>query len=214
HPQALPGLEAELTWFDIDYTARVVQPIVASQAFNNPAYAKFVQYHPADAMLVDTLAQSSNFYNLAGVAYDPGKVVAIVDNAYANSSRQRIKGLDLSGSYLLDLRAGRLIVRGSASWLDSKQALIAGQDFQDLSGTLFYPARINSRIGAVWLQGGFTASLFGNYRSGVINTVDGEKGASFTTFDATLRYNTDNGDGVFAGMTFELAARNLFNRAP
>src|SRR3546814_1575697 len=26
HPEAIPGLEAELTWFDIDYTDRVVRP--------------------------------------------------------------------------------------------------------------------------------------------------------------------------------------------
>src|SRR5690606_20330779 len=38
HPVAIPGFEAELTWFDIDYTDRVVQPITSSRvAFGDPA---------------------------------------------------------------------------------------------------------------------------------------------------------------------------------
>jgi len=215
HPEALPGLESELTWFDIDYTARIVQPIVAAEAFSNPVYAQFVDYYPTNAMLAEALARSSNFYNyVGGTPYDASKVVAIVDNLYANTTRQRIKGIDLSGSYRLDLGAGRLTVRGSASWLDSKQALTAAQSPYDLSGTLFYPAKLSSRIGAIWTQGGFTASVFGNYKSGVKNTVDGSKGGSFTTFDGTLRYDTGDGDGSFTDMTFELSAQNLLNRAP
>ena len=215
HPEALPGLESELTWFDIDYTSRIVQPIVATEAFSNPVYAQFVDYYPTNAMLAEALVRSGNFYNYVGGApYDASKVVAIVDNLYANTTRQRIRGVDLSGSYRLDLGVGRLTIRGSASWLDSKQALTAAQSPYDLSGTLFYPATLSSRIGAVWTLGGFTASVFGNYKSGVKNTVDGSKGGSFTTFDGTLGYNTGDGDGLFADMTFELSAQNLLDRAP
>src|SRR3546814_2841215 len=48
HPQALPGLEAELVWFDIDYTDRVVEPITSfSQALSNPAFFEFVQLNPS-----------------------------------------------------------------------------------------------------------------------------------------------------------------------
>jgi outer membrane receptor protein involved in Fe transport len=140
--------------------------------------------------------------------------VAIVDGRYVNAARQRIKGVDLSGSYRADLGSGQLMFRGSISWLDSTQSLTAAQDPYDLAGTLFNPARINSRIGAVWQQGGFTASLFGNYKGGVTNTTDGSQGASFTTFDATLHYDTGARDDAWSNLTLELSMQNLLDRAP
>ncbi|MEY2168370.1 MULTISPECIES: TonB-dependent receptor plug domain-containing protein [unclassified Rhodanobacter] len=218
HPEALSGLEMDLAWFDIDYNARVVQPITTANnnVLGNPIYASFVDYEPAAAVQAAALANiaKSNFINAVGVPYDASKVVAIIDSRYVNASRQRVKGLDLSGSYRFDLGSGRLVVRGSASWLDSSQALTAAQSPYALAGTLFNPARINSRIGAVWQQGGFTASLFGNYKSGVTNPADGRKGASFTTFDAMLRYDTGARDDAWSNVALELSAQNLLDRAP
>jgi outer membrane receptor protein involved in Fe transport len=214
HPDALPGLESELTWFDIDYDDRIVQPIVVAQALSNPIYAGFVDYHPSADALAQAIGHSDNFYNYAGAPYDASKVAAIVDGRYVNAARQKIKGVDLSGAYRSDLAEGHLTIRGSASWLDSTQATIPAQSSFDLSGTLFYPARFNGRIGAIWSHGGFSASIFGTYKSGVKNTVDGRNGASFTTFDGTLRYGAGEGDGFLANMVFELAARNLLDRAP
>jgi len=218
HPETLSGLEMELAWFDIDYNARVVQPITTANdnVLGNPVYADFVDYEPAAAVQAAALANiaKSNFINAVGTPYDASKVVAIVDSRYVNASRQRIKGLDLSGSYRFDLGPGRLVVRGSASWLESTQALTAAQSPYALAGTLFNPARINSRIGAAWQQGGFTASLFGNYKSGVTNPADGRKGASFTTFDATLRYDTGTRADAWSNVALELSAQNLLDRAP
>lgn len=214
HPQVLPQLETELTWFDIDYAQRVVTPITNADVLGNPIYADFVDYNPTMATQATALANASNFYNYVGSPYDASKVVAIIDNRYTNASRQRIKGLDLSGSYRTDLGLGQLTFRGSISWLDSTQSLTASQDPYDLAGTLFNPARVNSRIGAVWQQGGFNASLFGNYKGGVTNIVDGSKGAPFTTFDATLHYDTGARDDAWSNLALELSAQNLLDRAP
>lgn len=214
HPQVLPQLETELTWFDIDYAQRVVTPITNTDVLGNPIYADFVDYNPTKAMQATALADASNFYNYVGAPYDASKVVAIIDDRYTNASQQRIKGVDLSGSYRTDLGLGHLTFRGSISWLDSTQSLTASQDPYDLAGTLFNPARVNSRIGAVWQQGGFTASLFGNYKGGVTNIADGSKGASFTTFDATLHYDTGARDDAWSNLALELSAQNLLDRAP
>jgi outer membrane receptor protein involved in Fe transport len=214
HPEALSQLETELTWFNIDYTQRVVLPLTGTDVLGNPIYADFVDYDPTGAAQATALAHGSNFYNYVGTPYDASKVVAIIDGRYTNASRQKIKGLDLSGSYRFDLGVGRLTIRGSASWLDSTQSLTAAQSPYDLAGTLFNPARLNSRAGAVWQQGGFTASLFGNYKSGVINTLDGKKSASFTTFDAALRYDTGARDDAWSNLALELSAQNLLDRAP
>jgi len=214
HPEALPSLETELTWFDIDYTQRAVLPLASADVLGNPLYADFVDYDPTEAAQATALANASNFYNYVGTPYDASKVVAIVDGRYINAARQRIRGADLSGSYQFDFGVSRLTVRGSASWLDSTQALTAAQGPYDLAGTLFNPARVNSRIGAVWQQGGFTASLFGNYKSGVTDTVDGKKGASFTTFDAMLRYDTSVREDAWSNLVLELSVQNMLDRAP
>ncbi|MEY2115619.1 MULTISPECIES: TonB-dependent receptor [Rhodanobacter] len=217
HPESLPGLDAELTWFDIDYTDRVVQPVAYQQALSNPAYVDFVDRSPTREQIQELLATyGSNFYNYAGAPYDASKVVAIVRDQYVNAARQRIKGLDLSGSYRFDFGDGRLTVRGSTSWLDSTQTTGAGQPEQKLAGTVFNPARLNGRVGAVWTSGGVSASGFVNYTGGVTNGFAPmpEKTASFTTLDTTINYNTGERTGAFSGMTFELVVQNLLNRAP
>lgn len=219
HPEALPGLEAELTWFDIDYIDRVRRPFTSyTQALSNPIYARFIEYGPTLDRLAEILAEST-YYSYVGGGYDvgqfdPGTVVAIADDRYVNTSRQRIRGIDLSGSYRIDFDAGRLTIRGSASWLDSTQELIAGQSAYDIAGTLFNPAKVNSRVGAVWSQGAFSASAFASYRSGITNTRDDTKSASFTTFDATLRYSTSERGDIWSGVEFALAADNLLDRDP
>ena len=216
HPEALPGLDAELTWFGIDYTDRVIEPIIYQQALSDPAYAEFVDRSPTPEKIQNLLAVYDAFYNLSGVAYDPSNVVAIIRNQYVNAARERIKGLDLSGSYRFDTGGGQLTVRGSASWLDSVQAISAGQPEQLLAGTAFNPARINGRFGAVWASGGFTASSFVNYTSGVTNRFAPvtEKTASFTTMDVAINYDVGERAGGFSGLAFGLSVQNLLNRAP
>jgi outer membrane receptor protein involved in Fe transport len=214
HPEALPRLETELTAFHIDYTDRIVMPINStSDMLTNPAYADFVTRNPTVEQQTRAIT-STEFANQSGAPYDPGNVVAIIDDRFVNAARQRIKGIDLSGSYRFDLANSRLTVRGSVSWLNSEQALTSTSMLSDSAGILFYPARVSGRVGAVWVREGLTASIFGNYKSGVTNIADGRKGASFTTFDATLRYDTGARDSVLSNMAFEISAQNLLNRKP
>lgn len=217
HPQALPGFEAELTWFDIDYVDRVLEPVNYLQALSNPAYADFVDHAPTREQIDNLLnVYNSVFYNLSGAAYDPGKVVAIIRNQYANTARQRVKGLDLSGAYRFDVGSGLLTVRGSASWLDSVQRTSQGLPESALAGSIFNPARFNGRVGAVWTSGGFAASGFANHTSGVTNhlaTVT-EKTASFTTLDAMVSYELSGRAGVLSGLSLGLSAQNLLDREP
>ena len=217
HPEALPTLDAELTWFDIDYTERVVEPVNYQQALSDPAYANFVNRAPTPEKIQELLAVYKNaFYNLSGVAYDQSNVVAIIYDQYVNAERQRIKGLDLSGWYRFNLGGGRLTARGSISWLDSAQTTSAGQPEQTLAGTVFNPARLKGRVGAVWASGDFSASGFVNYTGGVTNrlaTVT-EKTASFTTVDTSINYDLGERAGALSGLTLGLSVQNLLNRAP
>ena len=215
HPVELPSMEAELTWFDIDYTDRVVQPVTNySQALSNPIYSEFVAYSPTAEQQASVLAAADGFYNNVGAPYDPGKVVAILYTHYVNATRQHIKGADLSGSYRFGAGSGGLTIRGSSSWLDNVQQTVGTPRAYELAGTLFNPAKVTGRVGAVWDQGGLSASVFANYKSGVTDTVADMKMGSFTTFDATLRYSTGVDSGVMSGLELAVSVQNLFDRAP
>lgn len=215
HPQALPGLDMELTFFNVDYTNRVVQPITSyTQALSNPIYASFFDYSPTAEDQAVLLASASTLYNFSGAPYDPDNVAAILYAQYVNVAKQRIRGIDLSGSYRFDLGNGQMSIRGSTSWLDSSQKTTPAQASYDISGTRFNPAELNARLGAVWTRDGFSASAFANHTGGVTNTVSGEKGGSFNTFDTTLRYVTGVQGGVWSGLEFALSAQNLFDLKP
>lgn len=215
HPEVLPGLETELTYFDIDYAGRVVQPITdPTQALSNPAYAEFVRLSPSPSEQAAIIARDGDgiVTNQAGMPYDPGKVVAVIYFQFRNAVQQRIRGIDLSGSYRFDLAHGRLAIRGSASWLDSTQRF-ATTEF-DLSGTLHNPPRLVGRLGAVWTAGPVTASSFLNYKGGLENTIASERTASFTTVDAALRYAPGRNVRALPGWEFALSVQNLLNQAP
>lgn len=215
HPEALGGLETELTYFDIDYTDRVVQPITdPTQALSNPAYAEFVRLFPTPAEQAAVIARDGDgvMTNQAGRPYDPNNVVAMIYFHFRNAVAQQIRGLDLSSSYRFDLEGGRLTLRGSASWLDSTQRF-STTEF-DLAGTLHNPPAFAGRFGGVWTAGSMTASTFLNYKEGVKNVVANERTASFTTVDATLRYALGTRYDASPSWEFALSLQNVFNRAP
>jgi outer membrane receptor protein involved in Fe transport len=215
HPERLPGLDAELSWFSIDYTDRVVQPITNSvNALSNPAYAQFVDLEPTADAQAAVLARADSFQNYAGAAYDPAKVIAILYTQYVNATQQRIHGVDLSASYRMELGAGRLTIRGAGSWLDLSQQTTPTEPYYALSGTLFSPAKIAGRVGMVWEQGRFSASTFADYTDGVSDTVTGSKQGSFTTVSARISVATADQGGPWSGLEVALTAENLLNRDP
>jgi outer membrane receptor protein involved in Fe transport len=217
HPRAVPGLEVELTGFGIDYKNRVMEPVSYMQALSNPAFAEFVVLSPTSAQINELLADyGGTLYNYAGAPLDPAKIVALIYDQHVNVARQKIRGLDLSASYALDLEAGYLTIRGSGSWLDSSQQTSMAQPEFDLAGTAFNPADFTGRFGAVWKGDGLTASAFVNHTTGVetywaASTI---KTASFTTVDATLNYDVGETGSLFSGVAMGISVQNLFNKAP
>lgn len=215
HPEKVPGLQLELTGFHIDFSDRVVEPIPnILQALANPINAPFIDFSPTAAEQAALLAAIENFYNGAGAPYDPAKVVAIVNQKFLNVARQKLDGLDFSGSFRSNLGTGRITLRGSMTWIDSSQQVSTVLPPYALAGTLFNPAKLTGRAGAVWDRAGLSASVFVNYKSGIRDTVRDEKTAPLTTVDATLSYSTREGSNVLSGLDIALSVHNLFDRAP
>jgi outer membrane receptor protein involved in Fe transport len=220
HPVAIPELSVDVSYFEIDYRDRVVQPINATvQSLSNSNYAPFVQYSPTVEQQAALLAAyNSNFYNYTdgAAAYDPANVVAIVRNEYTNAARQEIRGVDLSGSYRLMLGAGDLTFRGSVSWLENSQQNTGAQQPFQVAGMIFNPAKLTGRVGAVWVANGLSMSTFVNYAGGVTSKFVNppEKTASFTTVDMTARYELAKRQDLLSGLAFSLSVENVFDRDP
>src|SRR3546814_20640361 len=125
----------------------------------HPIYDDFVTHDPTVEQQTKVIT-STEFANQTGSPYDPGNVVAIIDNRFVNAARQRIKGIDVSGSYRFDLENSRLTVRGSVSWLNSEKALTSTSMHSASAGNLTYPASVTTRVCAVLERAWLTPSSF------------------------------------------------------
>jgi len=215
HPERWRHFDVELGWFDIDYSDRVVEPLATAwETLRSPLYERFVVRDPSAGQQTDLIDSTESFYNYTGAPYDPANVVALIEAQYVNVAQQRIRGVDLSGNYRMDLAGGRLAFRGAVGWLDSTQQTLPGQGSFDLSGTLHNPPRFTGRVGGVYSVESVTASTFVNYKSGVTNTASDEKTSSFTTVDAVLRFYPAGWGRAWTGVEFSVSAQNLLNREP
>ncbi|MFP1132987.1 TonB-dependent receptor domain-containing protein [Asticcacaulis sp. W401b] len=215
-PARWPGLKVTTTYFSIDYTDRVVQPIPnLAVGLSDPIYSSFVET-PSSARLAEVLASADITYNYSGGSYDPTKVVAILHNTYQNASSQTVRGVDLG--YRQNVQMGRhdIDLFANATWLTLQQQTVAAAPEQTLSGTLFNAPDVKARAGASWRRARWSATGTLNYVDDIRDTgVKPERRiASWTTMDASVAYRFE-GPGVFGdGLKVVASVSNLFDRNP
>lgn len=217
HPPAWPGASLEVSYFSTRYVNRIVTPIpIASQALGNPANSGQVTLSPTAAQLAALVAGADQFLNATSSAYDPSKVVAIIDNSNVNAGRQSVSGIDVQARYQTALADGRLNLSASATYLDSEQQISAGQPVQQLAGTLFNPPHWRGRGTASWDKGGLGLAVTLSHIGGV----DDQRAASagrvrgMTIADVSARCRIAGGHGPLGGVEVGLSIHNLFNVAP
>lgn len=218
-PATVPGLDLELSYFDIAYSRRVVTPIASTTGvLANPIYQAFVTLAPSLAEQQAAIALSSlGLNNLTGGAYDPSRVLGIVDNRYTNVARQRTKGVDLSARYRADLAGGgSLTLSAAASYIDGERQFLAGQSYQPVAGTIFNSPHWRMRSGVVVDKGGLSVAAWLSHVGGVTDdrTATLAAVAGQTMLDLTLRYRTGEGSAPTSNMEFALTAQNLLNDKP
>jgi iron complex outermembrane recepter protein len=210
-------LRLSLTWFNIDYQDRVVQPVVPyTQALSNPDFAQFVTYNPTPAQQAGALAQAFTFNNNTnGLPYDPANVVALVENRNFNAAGQHIHGLDVSLRKSYDVGDGSIDLFLNATDLSVRQNTVPGAPETEVSGVLFGPPETRARTGATWSVDVLTVTGTLNYVSGSTDTYVTPNGkvGSWTTFDLVFGYRP-NGGGGFRDIEGTVAITNLFDRAP
>lgn len=215
-PRSVPALRVGMTYFNIDYRDRVVNPIYSpTTAISNPVYSPYVLLAPSPATQARYL-DGANVYDLTGLGYDPATIAAIVDNRFTNAASQRVRGVDLSFRYSIPFLGGQLAPLANASWIRIKQRTLPSSPETTLSGTLANVPNFRARGGATLELGHLTATAIVNYQDGGIDTatVPNRPIASLATIDLNLTYGFPAAAGPLAGVDLTLAAQNLFNRAP
>ena len=205
------------SYFHIDFANRVQAPIQSLfSALTNPVYAQLVTTGPSAAVVSQVVGQTSKgVVNQTGTAFAPASVVAIIDDRFVNVSRETISGVDVAASYPLALGTiDRLDLSLNASYLTSDRRLLAQAPLVQLAGTVFNPARVRARAGAVWSHHAATLSAFVNRTGGVDDnrssptvTVGGQ-----TALDMAIRLAPSG--GRLSGWSFLLSAQNLNDDEP
>ncbi len=215
-PIGLKSMKVSLTYFNIDYTDRVVQPVANyNVAFADPTYAPFVDMAPSSTLLASLVGSGATFLNFAGQAYDPTQVKGVVYDIYENATSQTVGGVDAAYSQVFNLNAGDLSIFANASWLTLDQRTIITMPKERISGTIYNPAKFKARGGATWRIGDLSATGIVNYISGEDDTgvSPSARVSSWTTIDADIAYHLQSG-GLLRGVKVAVAASNLFDKKP
>ncbi len=219
HPEAVRGLQLDLTAFNIDYRDRVVEPIPNSWfALSNPAYRDFIILNPTREQYDAIAANLLEIDNWLEIGYTPDTLYAIILDHMVNAQRQKFRGFDLSGSQKIETSRGELTLTGNLSRLSGSQVTIPGQASEPLSGTIYNPAKTNARVGMVWALGGFSAAGFFNHTGRVSDNYWDEAGtvklSSINTADLTFRYEFGADRMPWSDASVALSIRNALDRKP
>jgi len=216
-PPALPGLQVSATYFHIDFTGRIVQPISGvGAALANPVYAPFVTANPTSAEQAAAIANAARFYNFVGAAYDPSSVVALIDDLFTNASTQTIDGVDLSIKKRFALGRDELDAAFDGSWLRIRQKTIATAPVTTLTGTLFNPPTLRLRSGVTWIHGPLSATAMVNYIAGETDTgvTPNAPVAPWTTVDLNIAYTLAHTARFGSNLQIAVSVTNLFDQPP
>jgi outer membrane receptor protein involved in Fe transport len=214
-PQSLPDTIVKLTWYDIRDRKRIEYPTTnTGDPLSDPNVVPFVTHSPSPALVAQTLAESPLNDQTKG-ANSYGQATVLIDDLNQNISHQRASGVDLLASYGHDTPFGKLKTSVSVAYLDLWQQLTPDSPDQRLSGTVFNPPMLRSRLGLSWNQGNCLASLFFNYTGPSRNTEINppQRTGSWETVDLTLGYIIPRGEH-WGNTRFTLSAKNLLNRRP
>ncbi len=236
-PDAAPGLSVSLNYYNIDYQ-NVIDTLGNSPAvFSDPALASFVTFGTASdftTRLNAIQAQITSGFYAAPAAFPlftaggAPNVYAIVDGRKNNVGRILMKGLDVAIQYQFDTGAvtWNLGLTGSRVFSYKFQA-VPGAALVERVNNANFPLRSRARGQIGFRTGGLSLNTFYNYTNSyrVVSLLAGnlfspaivtqnERVAANVTVDATLTYTVPQDSGLLGGLSFSIAAQNLFDRDP
>ena len=218
-PRSLPGLNLEVTYFDIDFDNRIAETNAFFDAFTDPELASvLVSPVPSDIVTALTSLPPGSFFNLT--TSDPEDAEYLVDNRRRNVAFTEVSGIDVILNHAWDKGHSDFGLGLNASYLlDYKERLTASSPIVELVDTVFNPADLKIRAGISWNhESGFSTNVFVNYTDSYTDDqLDPvEEVDSWTTLDVTLRYSVPGAaeNRLLSGTTFALSVQNAFDSDP
>lgn len=207
-PAALPGLNASLTWYDIEFENGLAIPVDSTgRIYAIPALAEFYTLYPTPA----EVAAAIDGLPLDGVLPDP--VELILDGRRQNLQTQLQSGLDFTVQHHGDAFGGTLALALTGNYiLDSEIQAAPGEAFVS---TLDSRVRMRAISSATWFGDHWRFGAVVNYTGSSTNTTIAPTQSidEHVTLDLNTGY-TFGGDGALGGITLGLNVDNVFDEDP
>jgi iron complex outermembrane receptor protein len=235
--KSLPGLFASLNYYNINYKNVIDTPGNQNAVFSDPLLAPYVIIQPTVQQITDLVATP-----IANGLYAPpaftlfktdgtSNIYAIADGRRNNTGSIKTQGLDLNVSYRFKTGSNSWLVGATGTYVFKYEfQAVPGGPVADRVNQANYPLTFKARGQLGWSNGGFGANAFINYANAynvvglvgnslfspaiVSPAVQNERVSAYTTVDLNLSYTLGENAGIAKGLTFLVAAQNLFNAAP
>lgn len=236
-PPQIDGMQFQFTYYDIAYTDRIEElpnwETALSSARNSQLYAPYIYPYTQPADCVDGVLSTyspvlTQWLELPGTRFAGGpgdcQTVAVIDRGVQNVGSLDQQGVDFQVSYGWDTALGLWDARVNvAKILDLKRSLIGGGEVFSVLDRIGWQTSLRATARLGWLRDNWKASIMarveGSYTNDQTPRVSGvqlpdQKVDSWTTWDATVSYRTDDGDTWLSGIRATLGIQNLLDEEP
>jgi iron complex outermembrane recepter protein len=232
-PDWRPGLKLSATYYFIDYTDRIAEPIFGADPIIAPAdFPELLTRQPSAAVIERLLTQNNPSSTVTIDLSTPAAVAAaaaafaadpdfwVYDLRRRNLSLSRQDGIDVGIDDRFDTHWGELRLGANLTYvLDYRQRLLESKPAVSIVDTVGFPVDLRGRVYAGLSRGGFDGTLGINYIDGYINSGDPAnvvKVASWTTADLNVSYDftREGHSGLLNGLRANLSVQNVFDQDP
>lgn len=221
-PEALPGFELSITYFDIEFTDRIANPIPVAGGFfsalvNEANHPSVIDRNP-DLNVVAAWLADPNFLNFTGGPITAGDIGVIVNNQLANVASVEETGLDFDVNYGFDTEVGRFSVRiGGTYLIDKKHKVTSASPATDELNLVRAPVDLKLRNSVGWSRDELSATIYINYVDSYKNVLPGgmvDDVDSWTTIDTAFRYEPEGAGQWLQDTTWSFNVLNILNEDP
>ena len=224
-PSFVSGLSVTVNYFNVEYEDRI-ESVNLLDPVQVPEFSSLAQI-PPDIALVNAIFLDSErpggvpLTNVTPITdISPEDIQVLIENGFQNLSQRNVEGLDLNVSYVRETDVGTFDASLNASYVFEYQARVTEQTgLAEQVDLLYRPIDMRLRGSLSWFIQGFTVFSAINYQDSYqdnINDAIANKIDSWTTFDLTLSYDSEDrfGNKLLNNTVLSLSIRNLFDENP
>jgi outer membrane receptor protein involved in Fe transport len=214
-PQSLPDLSLAATYFNIDFTDRIREPVYDADLLTNPQFERLLMRDFTAAERADACGR--NFLGSADACLN-APISAIADLRLRNDLAMHTEGIDLLAKYSRATSFGTISFGLNSSYVLRFQVRQSPDEpVIELVSTQRNPVDLRFRASGGLTYRGFDLHAFLNFMNNYRDTtsVPNRRVSSWTTGDLSVVYTTDRLFGSGNGTTqFSLAVVNVQDRDP